>query len=135
MANVKLNEVRSGVKLLSGLLKAAEREGNRDGKVSRGELSEFLDYYGDGQFIDDAMSRVHKYTSHKFNTDTPTVAQLNKALSDAARASALADKDDSDSLSPSERTKMAATWKSVVSFAEEYSNFSVRDIMFPRNAP
>ncbi|MEW5740747.1 MAG: hypothetical protein AB1938_17600 [Myxococcota bacterium] len=135
MASVKLDTVRSGVKLLSGLLKKADQEWNSNGKVSKRELNDFIDSYGDGASMDKALENVYKYAQAKFKKSEPSVAELNKALADAMRNSAKADKNDSKDLSPTERRTMAKTWDSVVEFAKDYKGSSVRDIMYPPSAP
>ncbi len=135
MASIKLDTVRSGVKLLSGVLKKADFEGNADGKISNGELKAFKDSYGDGASLDKAMASVHKYAQAKFGVTNPSATQLNKALGDAMQFTARADIDKSKDLSPTERKALAKTWDSVVEFAKDYKGTSVRDIVTPRNAP
>jgi hypothetical protein len=138
MASIKLDTVRSGVKLLSGLMKEADNhlvEANGDKKVSNFELKAFKDNFGDGGSMDKAMSAVHKYAQAKFKVRNPSTTQLNQALADAMRFTARADIDKSKDLSPTERKSMAKTWDSVVEFAKEYKGTSVRDIVSPRGAP
>lgn len=142
MASVKLDTVRSGVKLLSGLMKAADNaedynlsKANGNGKVTAFELKEFKDAYGDGASLDKAMSAVHRYAQAKFKVKEPTTAQLNKALADAMQFTARADIDKSKDLSVTERKSLAKTWDAVVEFAKDYRGTSVRDIVSPRGAP
>jgi hypothetical protein len=138
MASIKLDTVRSGVKLLSGLMKAADTElaeANADKKVSNFELKAFKDNFGDGGSMDKAMAAVHKYAQAKYGVRNPSTTQLNKALADAMQFTARADIDKSKDLSPTERKALAKTWDSVVEFAKEYKGTSVRDIVTPRGAP
>jgi hypothetical protein len=142
MASIKLDTVRSGVKLLSGLMKAADnvedynlQKANGDKKVTPFELKDFKDNYGDGGSMDKAMSAVHRYAQAKFKVRNPSATQLNQALADAMRFTARADIDKSKDLSPTERKSLAKTWDSVVEFAKEYKGTSVRDIVSPRGAP
>lgn len=135
MANIKLDTVRSGVKVLSGLLKKADFEGNESGRVSRTELRNFIDSYGDGGSLDAALSKVYSYAKARFKTDAPTVSELNKALADAMKGVARGDTNDNKSISATERRALASTWKAVADFAQEYKGMSVGDIMYPRGAP
>lgn len=135
MASVKLDTVRAGVRLLSGLLKKADFEGDVNGKVTKRELREFKDSYGDGGSMDAALDKVYRYAQAKYHVVTPTVAQLNKALADAMKNSAKADTNRDKGLDAAESRKMAATWKSVVEFSKDYQGMSVRDIMHPQSAP
>jgi hypothetical protein len=66
-AGVSLPVVRDGVKLLSGVLKKIDAEGNGDAKVSRGELKNFIDGFGDGASMDAALSKVYRYAQKKFD--------------------------------------------------------------------
>jgi predicted GH43/DUF377 family glycosyl hydrolase len=138
MASIKLDTVRSGVKLLSGLMKAADNElseSNGNKKVSNFELKGFKDFYGDGGSMDKAMTAVHKYAQAKYGVKDPSTTQLNKALADAMQFTARADINKSKDLSPAEQKSLAKTWDAVVEFAKEYKGTSVRDIVTPRGAP
>lgn len=138
MASIKLDTVRTGVKLLSGLMKAADTElseSNANKKVSNFELKGFKDFYGDGGSMDKAMTAVHKYAQAKFGVKDPSTTQLNKALADAMQFTARADINKSKDLSPTEQKSLAKTWDAVVEFAKEYKGTSVRDIVSPRGAP
>lgn len=138
MASIKLDTVRSGVKLLSGLMKEADNhlvEANGDGRVSNFELKAFKDNFGDGGSMDKAMAAVHKYAQAKYGVRNPSSTQLNQALSDAMRFTARADIDKSKDLSPTERKSLSKTWDAVVEFAKEYKGTRVTDIVSPRGAP
>ncbi|MBI3180902.1 MAG: hypothetical protein HYZ28_02025 [Myxococcales bacterium] len=135
MASVKLDTVRNGVKLLSGLLKEADFQGNESGKVSKRELRDFIDNWGDGGSLDDALKKVYRYAQAKYGTQAPSIQELNRALADAMRNAAKADKDHSKTLSVSERRALATTWKAVVEFAKDYRGSSVSDILHPQSAP
>ncbi|MDP3499769.1 MAG: hypothetical protein Q8S33_05530 [Myxococcales bacterium] len=142
MAAIKLDTVRSGVRLLSGLMKAADNredynlsKANGDKRLSPFELKEFKDAYGDGASLDKAMTAIHKYAQAKFGVKNPSTTQLNQALADAMKFTARADIDKSKDLSPTERKSLAKTWDSVIQFAKDYQGTSVRDIVSPRGAP
>lgn len=136
MAGVKLDTVRAGVKLLSGVLKAAEQEmGNGNGKITRTELRNIKDMYGDGGSLDAALTNIVKYAQAKYGVSSPSVSQLNAALADAMRNAAKADTNKSDNLSPTEQKKLATTWKSIVDFAADYKGSRVSDVVAPRGAP
>ncbi len=135
MAGVKLDTVRSGVKLLSGLLKAADNEMDGNGRVSAKDVKAFKDSFGDGGSMDAAMTKIVKYAQAKFGVQSPSITQLNQALSDAMKAAANADTNKSKNLSPTEQKALAATWKAVVEFAGDYRGTSVSDIVSPRGAP
>lgn len=135
MASVKLDTVRAGVKLLSGVMKRADLEGDENKRVSNSELKAFKDSYGDGGSMDKAMAAVHKYAQAKFKVTNPSTDQLNKALADAMKYTARADIDKSKDLSAAERRSLSKTWGAVVEFAKDYRGTSVRDIVTPRSAP
>lgn len=135
MASVKLDTVRAGVRLLSGVMKRADLDGNENGRVSNTELKAFKDSYGDGGSMDKAMAAVHKYAQAKYGVSNPSADQINKALADAMRYTARADIDSSKDLSASERKALSKTWAAVVDFAKDYRGTSVRDIVTPRSAP
>jgi hypothetical protein len=138
MASVKLDTVRSGVQMLSKLMKVADAElseSDGDKKVSNFELKGFKDVYGDGGSMDKAMSAVHKYAQAKYGVKEPSTTQLDKALADAMQFTARADIDKSKDLSPTERKSLAKTWDAVVEFAKAYKGASVSDIVSPRGAP
>ena len=135
MASVKLDTVRSGVKLLSGVLKEADLQNNEDGKVTSREIKDFKDSYGDGASLDKAMTAVHKYAQAKYGVTNPTEKQINSALADAMKYTARADINGSKDLSPTERRALSATWEAVVKFAIDYKGSSVRDIVSPSSAP
>ncbi len=135
MAGVKLDTVRSGVKLLSGVLKEVDNRYDGNKKLSRSELKDYIDTFGDGASLDSALDQVFKYAQKKFNTRQPTLSELNKALADAAKGAARADTDHSKTLSRAERRAMADTWQAVVDFAQDYKGSKVSDIVEPRGAP
>lgn len=136
MAGVKLDTVRAGVKLLSGVLKAAESEvGNANGRVTKTELRNIKDMYGDGGSLDAALTNIVKYAQAKYKVESPSISQLNSALADAMKNAAKADTNKSDNLSPTEQKKLATTWKSIVDFAADYKGTRVSDVISPRGAP
>jgi len=135
MASIKLDTVRSGVKLLSGVMKRADFDGNENGRVSNTELKAFKDSYGDGGSMDKAMAAIHKYAQAKFGVTNPSADQINKALGDAMKYTARADINKSKDLSAAERRTLSKTWDAVVEFAKDYRGTSVRDIVTPRSAP
>ncbi len=130
-----LSTARSGVKLLSGLFKVADKEGYVNNRVGPSDLKQMLDWYGDGASLDDALERVHKYACAKYDTSSPSLTQMNRALGDAMKAIANGDKDGSDDISDSERNALATTWKAVLDFSADYEGSTVRDILEPSAAP
>jgi ribosomal protein L11 len=130
-----LTDVRAGVKLLSGLMKKIDAEGNANTRVSKGELKEFVDSWGDGASMNAALNKVYKYAQARFSVESPSIAQLNKALADAMAGVAKGDKNDSGNISPTEKRALADTWKAVVDFSKDYKGSNVRDVMGLNNAP
>lgn len=135
MAGVKIDTVRSGVQLLSGLLKRADENNDDNGKVSRADVKNFLEVHGDGASLDAALDRVYRYAVKKYDTANPTIAQLNKALADAVKAADRADGNKNDDLSAAERKSLATTWKAIVDFAADYKGMSVDDVATNSSAP
>ncbi len=134
MPSIKTNDVRSGVQLLSGLLKEADAQAARpNGRVSTKDVQGLVDAYGDGGTFDAALTDVHRYASRKFGTSSPTTKQVDQALGDAMKFVARAAKKDGDAkdLSPAEQKELAKTWKSVVEFAKDYAGPSVSDLTQP----
>lgn len=131
----KVSDVRAGVKLLSGLLKKIDSEGNSNSAVSKTELKSFVDSWGDGASLDAALNKVFKYAQARFDVATPSVAQLNKALADAMKNVAKGDTNKSGNISPTERRVLADTWKAVVDFSKDYKGSTVRDVMGLDRAP
>lgn len=134
-AGVTLPTVREGVKLLSGVLKKIDAEGNGDAKVSRGELKNFIDGFGDGASMDAALNKVYRYAQKKYDVSSPSISELNKALSDAMKGVAKGDTNKSGNLSPTEQKAIADTWKAVADFSKDYKGSSVRDLMGLGSAP
>ncbi len=131
----KLTDVRAGVKLLSGLMKKIDVEGTANGRVSKTELKGFVDSWGDGGSLNAALDKVFRYAQARFDVQSPSIAQLNKALADAMAGVAKGDTNDSGNISPTEKKALAATWKAVVDFSKDYKGSSVRDVMGLNNAP
>jgi hypothetical protein len=132
MANIKLDTVRAGVKLLSAVMKEADNQGRADGKVSAKEIKSFIDQFGDGGKLDDAMNKLFKYAQASTGKAAPTATEINKALSQAMKSIANADTN-KNGLSASEEKTLAKTWKSIVEFATEYKGTSVDDIVAQGN--
>jgi ribosomal protein L11 len=131
----KLTDVRAGVKLLSGLMKKIDAEGNNNARVSKAELKEFVDSWGDGASLNAALTKVYSYAQKRFDVESPSISQLNKALADAMAGAARGDTNASGNISPTEKRALAATWKAVVDFSADYKGSSVRDVMGINNAP
>lgn len=131
----KLTDVRAGVKLLSGLMKKIDSEGNANARVSKTELKDFVDSWGDGATLDAALKKVYAYAQKRFDVQSPSISQLNKALADAMAGVAKGDKNDSGNISPTEKRALADTWKAVVDFSKDYKGHGVRDVMGLNNAP
>ncbi|MBL8916089.1 MAG: hypothetical protein JNM17_35645 [Archangium sp.] len=131
----KLTDVRAGVKLLSALMKKIDSEGNANARVSKTELKDFVDSWGDGASLDGALKKVYAYAQKRFDVQSPSIAQLNKALADAMAGVAKGDKNDSGNISPTEKRALADTWKAVVDFSKDYKGHGVRDVMGLNNAP
>jgi hypothetical protein len=129
MANVSLNSVRSGVRLLSSVLKEADNIGRTDGKVSRTDIQNLKDTFGDGGTLDAALDKVHRYAAAKTGKPSPTVADINDALSDAMRNIAKSDKNGNKKVDAAEERQLAATWKAVVEFSKEYKGVSIDQIV------
>ena len=83
--------------------------------------------------FDAALKDVHRYASRKYGTESPTVKQVNSAISDAMKQIGRAAKKDGDAqeLSSAEQKDLAKTWKSVVAFAKDYAGLSVADLTQP----
>ncbi len=135
MAGVKIDAVRSGVQLLSGLLRRADENNDDNGKVSRADVKSFIEAHGDGASMDAALDRVYRYAVKRYDTENPTIAQLNKALADAVKAATRADKNDNNDLSAAERKTLAATWKAIVDFAADYKGQAVDDVTMNNSPP
>jgi hypothetical protein len=131
----KLTDVRAGVKLLSGLMKKIDSEGNSNARVSKAELKEFVDSWGDGASLDAALKKVFAYAQKRFDVESPSIAQLNKALADAMTGVAKGDTNKSGNISPSEKRALASTWQAVVDFSKDYKGNNVRDVMGLGSAP
>lgn len=131
----KVDDVRAGVKLLSGLMKKIDSEGDANKAVTKSELTDFVDSWGDGASLDAALSKVFRYAQARFDVSEPTIAQLNKALSDAMKGVAKGDLDKSGDVSATEKKALAATWKAVIDFSTDYKGSSVRDVMGLNRAP
>ena len=131
---IELETVKGGVKLIAALMTVADKQGDKDGRVSKQELGELLDNYGDGASLEKALTLVHKYAEVGFG-ENPKRSDINKALSRAVNAATKADKNKNGLLSPSERKKLIATWNAVVDFAVDYKNYSLHDILHPNNGP
>ena len=130
---IDIATVRGGVRLIAGLMTVADKQGDKDGRVSKQELGELLDNYGDGASLEKALTLVHKYAEVGFG-ENPKRSDINKALSRAMNAVSKADKNN-NGLSPSERKKLIATWNAVVDFAVDYKGYSINDILHPSNGP
>lgn len=130
MGNVKLDTVRQGVKLISKLMSEADQIGKADGKVTKSEIKELVDQFGDGGKMDAALNKVFKYVQASTGHSAPTTEEINKALSTAMKNIAKADKG-APGLSASEQKSLATTWKSIVDFAVEYKGTTVDQIMYP----
>ena len=128
MPNIKLDTVRSGVKLLSGLMKRADEYNTDDGKVSRRDLTTLLGDWGDKGSMDTAMKAVLRYTQNRYDTGSPTYSEINKALGTAMKAIAKADKNKSKDLSATEMKTLAKTWDAIVDFSKEYKGSSVEEL-------
>ncbi|MEW5847706.1 MAG: hypothetical protein AB2A00_02790 [Myxococcota bacterium] len=126
--SVKLSTVRSGVQLLSALMKEADSVGRTDGKVSKRDISLLKDTYGDGGSLDTALDKVHRYAAAKTGKASPSITEVNRALADAMKAIAKADLDDSKALDTAEGRRLAQTWKAVVEFSSDYEGMSVDDL-------
>jgi hypothetical protein len=131
----KLTDVRAGVKLLSGLMRKIDAEGNSNARVSKAELKEFVSSWGDGASLDAALNKVYRYAQAHYDVDSPSISQLNKALADAMKGVAKGDTNKSGNISPTEKRALAATWKAVVDFSKDYKGNNVRDVMGLNNAP
>src|SRR2546428_1313020 len=122
-----LNTVRSGVQLLSAVMKEADAEGDGNRRVSSREIRDFLDSYGDGGSMDAAVKRMFAYAQNVAQSTSPAITDVNKALGKAMQYIARAA--DGSSLSPAEYAGLAKTWKSVVKFARDYKGNSIDDIL------
>jgi hypothetical protein len=136
MGQLKLNDARYGVELLSGLMQAADEEAARpDGKVSKNDIEQLIANHGDGATLDAAVSQVHKYAQAVTSSNSPTIKDINKALGTAMKAVAKADLDKSGALDDSEQTKLAETWKAIVAFAIDYKDRDVTSLLHGGTAP
>lgn len=131
---IELATIKEGVKLISALMTVADKQGDKDGRVSKQELGELLDNYGDGASLDKALTLVHKY-AEVGTGENPKRADINKALARAVNAATKADKNKNGLLSPSERKKLIATWNAVVDFSVDYKGYGLNDILHPSNGP
>lgn len=131
MANVNLNTVRAGVRLLSAVMKEADNLGRSDGKVSKRDIENLKDTFGDGGALDKALDKVYRYTAAKTDKAAPTISDVNKALADAMKSIAKGDKNGDRALDTRETRQLAETWKAVVDFSKEYRGYSVDDIVMP----
>jgi len=127
--SVSLDTARSGIKLLSGLMKEAV-----DNKhITKTSLKSTISDNGldADRVVAGALKKVHDYTCNRYDTDAPTMTQVNKALGEAMRNIAKADNrgNDNDMIDPSEFKKLATTWKSVMTFARDYEGYSVNDML------
>ncbi|MBI4819806.1 MAG: hypothetical protein HY791_26265 [Deltaproteobacteria bacterium] len=134
MAGIKTDTVRSGVSLLKGVLREADAQGNWNGKVSKSELQNFKESYGDGAQLDAAIDAIHKYASARYETSAPTVNQVGRALASAMRTIAKADTNKNGFISQAEIDKGAdaPTWKAIIEFSRNYRDYNIDDIVAPQ---
>jgi hypothetical protein len=136
MANIKLDTVRGGARLLGKLAREARsEEGTKAQRVTPGAVKNFLAYYGDSGSLDKAMNSVMKYAQAKSGNKSPTVNAFNEALGDAVRNTVKGDKNASKDLSPAEQKSLAKTWQSVVAFSKDYKGMSVQQVMDQNDPP
>mgnify|MGYP003383273705 CR=1 FL=1 len=131
MANVNLNTVRAGVRLLSAVMKESDNLGRTDGKVSKRDIENLKDSFGDGGALDKALDKVYRYTAAKTDKASPTIKDVNTALADAMKAIAKGDKNKDSNLDTRESRQLAETWKAIVDFSKEYRGYGINDIVMP----
>ena len=132
MSWTSVNTARSGVQLLSSLMREVDGQGNGNKKISTYELNRFLEKNGDGAELSEAMTRLHRYTQKSSVARySPTLTQSNKALGRAMRYIARGDKNKTGRLSGAEKAALAPTWQAIVAFAAAYRGQKVEDIVAP----
>jgi hypothetical protein len=105
-----------------GLLKQADKEGNKNQKVDHDEMQSIIDTYSDGN---DAFSRglgaVMSNAKKRAGNDEPSLAIVNSVIKDGVKAIG-------------QGKGQAPTWKAISAFAKRYGSLKLSDVLLESSA-
>jgi hypothetical protein len=127
MASVNHSTVRQAASLMSGIVKGMKEEyGYGSASEAIGGL---LDDGNQSAKTEKAMKKIEAYAKNKYTTDDVSMRQLNGALKDYVKHTINADANENKKLDPSERSKLAATWKAMTDFGVENRGAKAEDFI------